>query len=77
MGLLPKWVVDKLHATGTIVMNAIGSPKHVSGCIKAGVDIVCAQGTEAGAHTGAISTMVLIHSLDALRGVNLVGAGGI
>ena len=45
---------------GTVVMNMIGSPKHVDGCIKAGVDIVCAQGTEAGAHTGSISTLVLL-----------------
>ena len=80
VGLPPKWVVDKMHQNGTIVMNMIGSPKHVSGCIKAGVDIVCAQGTEAGAHTGAITTMVLIPQVaDALRGTGilLVGAGGI
>ena len=80
VGVPPRWVVDKLHANGSVVMNIIGSPKHVSGCIKAGVDIVCAQGTEAGAHTGAVSTMVLIPQVaDALRGsgILLVGAGGI
>jgi NAD(P)H-dependent flavin oxidoreductase YrpB (nitropropane dioxygenase family) len=80
VGVPPRWVVDKLHNSGIIVMNIIGSPKHVSGCIKAGVDIVAAQGTEAGAHTGAITTLVLLPQVaDALKGTGilLVGAGGI
>ena len=80
VGLPPRWVVDKLHANGTVVMNMIGSPKHVKGCIRSGVDIVCAQGTEAGAHTGAISTMVLVPQVvDLLKGTGIltVGAGGI
>ena len=61
-------------------MNMIGSPKHVSGCIKAGVDIVCAQGTEAGAHTGDVSTLVLtpqVADVCKKAGVVCVAAGGI
>jgi NAD(P)H-dependent flavin oxidoreductase YrpB (nitropropane dioxygenase family) len=61
-------------------MNMVGSPKHIKHCIAAGVDIVCAQGTEAGGHTGAISTLVLLPQVvDLCReaGILVVGAGGI
>ena len=30
VGLPPVWVVERMHAKGIIVMNMIGSPKHVS-----------------------------------------------
>ena len=72
-------MVDKLHANGTVVMNMVGAPKHVKGCLAAGVDIICAQGTEAGGHTGDVSTMVLVPAVaDACKGKAIVvGAGGI
>ena len=34
------------------VMNMIGAVKHVEKALKAGVDIICAQGGEGGGHTG-------------------------
>eukprot|EP00947_MAST-08B_sp_MAST-8B-sp1_P004117 g4117.t1 len=80
VGVPPRWVVDKLHAAGTKVMNMVGSPKHVKRCVEAGVDIICAQGTEAGAHTGSITTLVLVPQVVDLckgTGVLVVGAGGI
>lgn len=80
VGIPPKWVVDKLHATGAVVMNMAGHPKHVVKALDAGVDIICAQGTEAGGHTGDISTLVLVPQcadLVAKRGAVLVGAGGV
>ncbi len=40
--------MDKLHAAGILVMNMIGAPKHVPYALKAGVDIICAQGGEGG-----------------------------
>lgn len=60
VGVPPKWAVDRLHRAGIPVMNMIGSPKHVKYCIRAGVDIVCAQGGEAGGHTGEVATSVLV-----------------
>lgn len=64
----------------------IGHPKHVAKALAAGVDIICAQGSEAGGHTGDIATTVLIPSVvDACRGkkspltgeqVLVVAAGG-
>ncbi|MEC7984149.1 MAG: nitronate monooxygenase [Myxococcota bacterium] len=80
VGVPPRWVVDRLHAHGIVVMNMVGSPKHIKYCIAAGVDIVCAQGTEAGGHTGAISTLVLLPQVVDLckeAGILVVGAGGL
>eukprot|EP00937_MAST-01D_sp_MAST-1D-sp2_P002657 g2657.t1 len=87
VGVPPVWVVQKLHAAGILVMNMVGSPKHVPKALAAGVDAVCAQGTEAGGHTGDIGTLALIpQCVDLCRGhasplhggeVAVVGAGGI
>lgn len=87
IGVPPRWAVDKLHAAGIPVMNMIGHPKHVKKALDAGVDIICAQGSEAGGHTGDIATTVLIpQCVDECRGkvspltgeqVLVVAAGGI
>merc|ERR1719215_1437219 len=64
----------------------IGAPHHVAKALEVGMDIVCAQGTEAGGHTGPIATMPLVPQIvDACRGhksffggdVLVVAAGGI
>jgi NAD(P)H-dependent flavin oxidoreductase YrpB (nitropropane dioxygenase family) len=44
-------------------MNMVGHPKHAHKALKAGVDIVCAQGGEGGGHTGDIATSILIPSV--------------
>eukprot|EP00756_Hemistasia_phaeocysticola_P016213 Hpha_TRINITY_DN15462_c0_g8::TRINITY_DN15462_c0_g8_i1::g.175674::m.175674 len=86
IGVPPKWAVDKLHAGGVIVMNMIGDPKHVEKALAVGVDLICAQGTEAGGHSGDIATLPLIpQCVDRCRGriggagwpVHVVAAGGI
>lgn len=85
VGVPPRWVVDKLHAANIPVMNMIGAPHHVTKALDVGVDIVCAQGTEAGAHTGSIATLPLVPQIvDACRGrknyfgsdILVVAAGG-
>lgn len=87
VGVPPKDVVDRLHQHGILVMNMIGSPKHVEKALDVGVDIICAQGGEGGGHTGDIGTMVLIPAVvDRVRGkkspltgkqVQVIAAGGI
>jgi NAD(P)H-dependent flavin oxidoreductase YrpB (nitropropane dioxygenase family) len=87
VGIPPVWAIDKLHENGILVMNMIGSPRHVQKCLDAGVDILCAQGTEGGGHTGDISTAVLIPMIvDSVKGktskmhggpIYVVAAGGI
>ena len=45
-----------------------GHPKHAHKALKAGMDIVCAQGGEGGGHTGDIATSILIPAVvDAAR----------
>jgi NAD(P)H-dependent flavin oxidoreductase YrpB (nitropropane dioxygenase family) len=87
VGVPPRWVVDKLHAGGVVVANMVGHPQHVNKALKAGVDMIIAQGTEAGGHTGDVSTLPLIpQCVDLVRGrtsplngqpVQVVAAGGI
>ena len=77
VGVPPLWVVEKLHAAGTLVMNMVGQPKHAEKALALGVDIICAQGTEAGGHTGEISTLVLLPQvIDMCEGKALVVAAG-
>eukprot|EP00746_Dinoflagellata_sp_MGD_P079424 gnl/MRDRNA2_/MRDRNA2_31754_c0_seq1.p1 gnl/MRDRNA2_/MRDRNA2_31754_c0~~gnl/MRDRNA2_/MRDRNA2_31754_c0_seq1.p1 ORF type:complete len:309 (+),score=66.41 gnl/MRDRNA2_/MRDRNA2_31754_c0_seq1:37-927(+) len=87
VGVPPAWAVDKLHAAGIPVMNMIGAVKHVEKALNAGVDIICAQGSEGGGHTGDIATSILIPKVvDACKNrmspltreqVPVVAAGGI
>ena len=80
VGIPPQWAVDKLHAVGTKVMNMVGRVYHAEKALKLGVDIICAQGTEAGAHTGDVSTLVLtpqVADVCKKAGVVCVAAGGI
>lgn len=87
VGVPPKWAVDKLHAAGIPVMNMIGSVRHVKKAIAAGVDIICAQGSEGGGHTGAVATTVLLPQVVDLckntkapingKPINVIAAGGI
>ena len=56
----PALVSEKAHDRGMILMGMAGAPRHAERQMAAGTDIVVAQGTEAGGHTGSISTMVLV-----------------
>lgn len=60
VGVPPDHVIKRLHEAGILVMNMVGHPKHAHKALKAGVDIVCAQGGEGGGHTGDIATSILI-----------------
>jgi NAD(P)H-dependent flavin oxidoreductase YrpB (nitropropane dioxygenase family) len=81
LGRPPKFMVDKSHAKGVPVGALVGSKKHALRQLEAGVDLIVAQGTEAAAHCGEISTMVLVPEIvaavNAVRGVPVLAAGGI
>jgi len=87
IGVCPRFAVDKLHAAGILVMNMVGSPKHVTACLDVGCDLICAQGGEGGGHTGEIATSILIPKVvDVCRGhkspltglpIGVVAGGGI
>lgn len=63
VGVPPEPVIKRLHDAGILIMNMVGHPKHAHKALKAGVDIVCAQGGEGGGHTGDIATSILIPSV--------------
>mmetsp|Transcript_46402 Transcript_46402/g.92064 ORF Transcript_46402/g.92064 Transcript_46402/m.92064 type:complete len:354 (-) Transcript_46402:107-1168(-) len=60
VGVPPQWAVEKLHAGGVVVANMVGSVRNTEKALEAGVDIVIAQGTEGGGHTGDVGTLCLI-----------------
>lgn len=78
LGTPPKALVDRVHARGIKVGSLIGKVEHARAQIEAGVDIIVAQGTEAGGHTGSITSMVLWPQIvDAVHPVPVLAAGGI
>jgi NAD(P)H-dependent flavin oxidoreductase YrpB (nitropropane dioxygenase family) len=78
IGAPPKDAVDELHRRGVKVCGQVGDPKHVQRHLDAGVDIVVATGTEAGGHTGEISSLVLTPAVvRAAKGVPVLTAGGV
>ncbi|KAK6361288.1 hypothetical protein TWF730_005023 [Orbilia blumenaviensis] len=60
VGIPPPHVIKRLHDAKILIMNMVGHPKHAEYALKAGVDIICAQGSEGGGHTGSIATSILI-----------------
>lgn len=60
VGVPPQYIIDKLHKNNILVMNMVGHPKHAKKALDMGVDMVCAQGTEGGGHTGEVTTSILI-----------------
>ncbi len=79
LGSPPKDVIDQAHGAGVPVAALAGSAKHAARHVDNGVDIVVAQGHEAGGHTGEIGSMVLWPEIvDGLDGrAPVLAAGGI
>ncbi len=79
LGSPPKDVIDQVHGAGVPVAALAGSAKHALRHVENGVDIVIAQGHEAGGHTGEIGSMVLWPELvDAVGNrAAVLAAGGI
>ena len=78
LGPPPKDVVDHVHKHGVKVAALVGRADQAKKQVEAGVDIIVAQGTEAGGHTGEIATMVLVPEVvDAVHPTPVLAAGGI
>jgi NAD(P)H-dependent flavin oxidoreductase YrpB (nitropropane dioxygenase family) len=79
LGPPPDYVIEQAHAHGVMVGALVGSRHHAEKQVAKGVDLIVAQGTEAGGHTGEISTMVLVPEVvDRVGpGVPVLAAGGI
>ena len=72
-------LVDRVHAAGATLLFQVGSVEEARQAVDAGVDIIVAQGWEAGGHVrGDIATLPLVPSVvDAVAPVPVVAAGGI
>lgn len=79
LGPPPKEVVDTAHEHDVLVAALVGNSRHAQKQVAQGVDIIVAQGTEAGGHTGDVATMVLVPEIvDAVGSeVPVLAAGGI
>ena len=76
---VPREVLDQCRRSGVLVASMCGKVRHAVAAVEAGCDIVIAQGTEAGGHTGTVATMPLVPQIvDAVGDrVPVVAAGGI
>ncbi|MGE5719690.1 MAG: NAD(P)H-dependent flavin oxidoreductase [Nocardioidaceae bacterium] len=79
LGSPPTDVIDQAHAAGVKVAALAGAAKHALSHVRNGVDIIVAQGYEAGGHTGEVASMVLTPEIVDAVGpdVPVLGAGGI
>ena len=77
LGPPPKEAIDRAHAQDVQVAALIGRVEQAVRDVQQGVDIVIAQGYEAGGHTGEVATMVLLPDVVDAVDVPVLGAGGI
>ncbi|MEY2471456.1 MAG: hypothetical protein QOK28_785 [Actinomycetota bacterium] len=78
LGPPPPHFIERAHAQGIPVAALAGALEHAERHKAAGADLIVAQGTEAGGHTGQVATMVLVPEVvDAVAPVPVLAAGGI
>ncbi|MBW0106132.1 nitronate monooxygenase [Pseudonocardia sp. KRD-291] len=78
LGTPPPTLVERAKSAGVVVASLVGKPEHAARQLDAGVDLLVAQGTEAGGHTGTIATMILTPEIVERAGdVPVLAAGGI
>jgi NAD(P)H-dependent flavin oxidoreductase YrpB (nitropropane dioxygenase family) len=75
----PSGYVEPVHAAGGIVMHTVGSAEEARRSVAAGVDVIVAQGWEAGGHVwSTVATLPLVPAVvDAVAPVPVIAAGGI
>ena len=81
LGPAPKWMIERGRKQGVAVAGLVGAKEHAVRQVNAGVDILVAQGTEAGGHCGEVSTLVVVpevvRTVREIRDVPVLAAGGI
>ena len=81
LGVPPRSMIEMGHQHGVPVAALVGAKEHAIRQVSAGVDIIVAQGGEAGGHCGEVSTLVLIpevlKAIKPIRDVPVLAAGGI
>ncbi|MFQ5666878.1 MAG: NAD(P)H-dependent flavin oxidoreductase [Candidatus Binatia bacterium] len=74
---VPQEFIAEMHERGMIVVVMIGKVRHAVKSQEAGADIVAAQGTEAGGHTGEIGGLALVPQVVDAVDIPVLAAGGI
>jgi len=81
LGVPPQPMIEMGRKHGVPVAALVGAPEHAVRQAEAGVDIIVAQGGEAGGHTGQVATIVLvpevIRAIKPIRNIPVLAAGGI
>ena len=81
LGIAPPKMLEMGKARGVPVAALVGAKEHALRQVAAGVDVLVAQGTEAGGHCGEVSTLVLVPEVIAaikpVREIPVLAAGGI
>jgi NAD(P)H-dependent flavin oxidoreductase YrpB (nitropropane dioxygenase family) len=81
LGIAPSIMIERGHAAGVPVAALVGAKEHAVRQAQKGVDIIVAQGGEAGGHCGEVATMVLVPEVVqavAMHGAPpVIAAGGI
>ncbi len=74
----PPAVIARMRSAGKFAVALIGTPRHAKNVLAAGVDMVVAQGYDAGGHTGVIGTYTLLPQIVEIAGkIPVIAAGGI
>jgi nitronate monooxygenase len=75
----PRSYVDLVHDAGGLAMHTVGSAEEARRAVDCGVDVVVAQGWEAGGHVwGGVATLPLVPAVvDAVAPIPVIAAGGI
>lgn len=70
--------VERAHGAGALVMHQVTTVDQAKRAAERGVDLIVAQGSEAGGYGGSVATIVLVPQVvDAVRPIPVVAAGGI
>lgn len=81
LGIAPPSMIERGRRHGVPVAALVGAREHAVRQVQAGVDILVAQGTEAGGHCGEVTTLVLVpevvRAIKPIREVPVLAAGGI
>jgi nitronate monooxygenase len=75
----PSPYVERVHDAAALLLHTVGSAEEAERAVGAGVDVVVAQGWEAGGHVwGQIGTLALVPAVvDAVAPTPVIAAGGI
>jgi NAD(P)H-dependent flavin oxidoreductase YrpB (nitropropane dioxygenase family) len=78
LGALPPDMTQAIKASGRLIAGLCGKPEHAQRHADQGVDVIVAQGSEGGGHTGEIGSMVLWPEvIDLVSPKPVLAAGGI